>query len=1207
MDFEKMFEIQDDENELNEIINEIKNYDIIDFISRVSSLNLLPYNQNKCIVFDAIINAILQKNIGFFGSKHIMSGKKFRAIIDKCMKLNVGKLIDPIEMPFVHRVFYFGNHWIFPGISTNIGYNLQHILNIIFKYKNNFSKDFLLECTAITEIVLNISTKIAEKLGYGIDSLKHYEKSSVDYPDYTKTSILCEAITIDTSIIQKFLSPDEEKEFYATFGESETDTLAENYYGFFGKPFLKTAENKAIVLNPSILPIFLINKLLKIAINYGVYDDIVIGFNNSVWNDCKRSLASLGHKKIDESSIDIVLMNTDEYKETLVTASNDGVLFVQFICDNGNDFNFFNPFETYQIQNEGIAERWEYIYSKVKDISQNRVYQLIILNSFERGVYFGFDTKQSDKTLKLSPFELMCVSINELNHENFIPLYIENKLKSINTTIDHDSDIYAITLYSGNNYSFYFKDDIDTRKVDLHIGYGDSIDYINKALIQEDRQLVLAPGFDYYKEIVLNDDIRNIYCSTTKNKFELLNRFCNIDIWITSEQFTSSQMMKTSYTIIDLITYWLSELKEMIEKADFTHDLLEIRIILNGNLDDYYIEKTDDELKIDKYIDFGISGSIITMVFSPNAFSVLDLDGNIGEKALMLCVINQICNFCSSSLDYECFEKAFENPLKKKVYSLDYERIPYYKPIDDNLRLIPIEYEEMILNDIGDYLINTEGMTIGIIDETNRVSVCEKIVSFLYEKLQTTVATINKKYFYEIVYYDLEKILHQMMLTQKRFSLDLCCYPERRDKIISDYNHMNKSSVAIKFLMEYIAAEPPTGEKTLSELDYGYLLAVCSSIIEWAHNGDLYKFKIINSKLSILKSGRIGINKDQLNHLYTSNFSAGLKRIEDISNPYIETFSPEKVLVNFRDVLDSAFKDEFGYSFTDFTKCIKALIIEGETLDSEIKRFNFDVANDAVSKSTQLSAETTKRIIDDLSLKPRSNYLCPPLGFEKSDIWPWRFNRRLSFNRRPIIQTDKDIIWGNRQLYHCLLFTLDLINQGKFKANNNGALSVLIGKISNRRGDYFNDTVYEKLKKFDSIIVDKKVSKLNGQKILGEDKNQIGDIDVLLIVPKKKKIIVAELKDFSFSKTPYEMYQEYNKMFCDKGEKLCYYSKHSRRVEWIKSHINDVVSHYKLTGDKWKVNDVLILSEPFPSNEYYHRNKKILLYADLSERNIMSI
>ena len=224
-------------------------------------------------------------------------------------------------------------------------------------------------------------------------------------------------------------------------------------------------------------------------------------------------------------------------------------------------------------------------------------------------------------------------------------------------------------------------------------------------------------------------------------------------------------------------------------------------------------------------------------------------------------------------------------------------------------------------------------------------------------------------------------------------------------------------------------------------------------------------------------------------------------------------------------------------------------------------------------------------------------YLCPPLGFEKSDIWPWRFNRRLSFNRRPIIQTDKDIIWGNRQLYHCLLFTLDLINQGKFKSKNKGALSVLIGKISNRRGDYFNDTVYEKLKKFDSIIVDKKVSKLNGQKILGEDKNQIGDIDVLLIIPKKKKIIVAELKDFSFSKTPYEMYQEYNKMFCDKGEKLCYYSKHSRRVEWIKSHINDVVSHYKLTGDKWKVNDVLILSEPFPSNEYYHRNKKILLYA----------
>ena len=50
---------------------------------------------------------------------------------------------------------------------------------------------------------------------------------------------------------------------------------------------------------------------------------------------------------------------------------------------------------------------------------------------------------------------------------------------------------------------------------------------------------------------------------------------------------------------------------------------------------------------------------------------------------------------------------------------------------------------------------------------------------------------------------------------------------------------------------------------------------------------------------------------------------------------------------------------------------------------------------------------------------------------------------------------------------------------------------------------------------------------------------------------------VVEVKNFGFSKTPYEMHQEYLRIFCDNGDKLCYISKHKRRVEWIKAHIDD--------------------------------------------------
>ena len=48
MDFKTLKDTSTDK--LEDIITELQNYDIFDFLSKVSALNLLPHNQNKCIV-----------------------------------------------------------------------------------------------------------------------------------------------------------------------------------------------------------------------------------------------------------------------------------------------------------------------------------------------------------------------------------------------------------------------------------------------------------------------------------------------------------------------------------------------------------------------------------------------------------------------------------------------------------------------------------------------------------------------------------------------------------------------------------------------------------------------------------------------------------------------------------------------------------------------------------------------------------------------------------------------------------------------------------------------------------------------------------------------------------------------------------------------------------------------------------------------------
>ena len=105
----------------------------------------------------------------------------------------------------------------------------------------------------------------------------------------------------------------------------------------------------------------------------------------------------------------------------------------------------------------------------------------------------------------------------------------------------------------------------------------------------------------------------------------------------------------------------------------------------------------------------------------------------------------------------------------------------------------------------------------------------------------------------------------------------------------------------------------------------------------------------------------------------------------------------------------------------------------------------------------------------------------------------------------------------------------------------------------------------------------------------------------------KKKIIITEVKDFSFTKSPYEIHQEYLKVFCDQNDKLCYISKHKRRVEWIKKHLQDIIKHYHLDSVNWKIDDLLIVNEDIVSNEYYHLKQKILLYTDISKDSINKI
>lgn len=382
-------------------------------------------------------------------------------------------------------------------------------------------------------------------------------------------------------------------------------------------------------------------------------------------------------------------------------------------------------------------------------------------------------------------------------------------------------------------------------------------------------------------------------------------------------------------------------------------------------------------------------------------------------------------------------------------------------------------------------------------------------------------------------------------------------------------------------------------------------MAICSLIIYWSYKNDLFYYQIFNTPIEILKSHRIGMKQQEFQHMFSVN--EAIRKEQLIASSVLDNSGDLIEYKSFGEEINAAFEKEYGYSFYQlklFTEGLREYS-KRQSGDTVYVARIMDIIEFMSAYDASFNEEIVGLIIDSIALRQREDFLVPPEPFRKEDVYPWRFNRELSFTRRPIIIRGDEMIWGNRQLDHMIRFTLGLINNGKLKAHSS-KMNSLVGRISDERGAEFNDFIYKILVNFNVFEVYPNISKVNGVYI-AENNNTLGDIDVLIIDREYHKIIAAEVKNFNFSKNPYEMHLEYKKMFENTKKKKGYYTKHCRRVDWCNKHIDDFKKQYGLDDGDWRVIGVFILSQPLVSTEIYHKEIKMLTEKELSVSSIRNI
>jgi hypothetical protein len=240
--------------------------------------------------------------------------------------------------------------------------------------------------------------------------------------------------------------------------------------------------------------------------------------------------------------------------------------------------------------------------------------------------------------------------------------------------------------------------------------------------------------------------------------------------------------------------------------------------------------------------------------------------------------------------------------------------------------------------------------------------------------------------------------------------------------------------------------------------------------------------------------------------------------------------------------------------------------------------------------------------LEILTLKQRGDYLTVPTPYRREDVYPWRFNRRLSLLRRPLIlvesSTEKTLVWGKRQVIEAGRYLFESFWSGRLEATSH-ELQVAISKNRNRVTGAFARSVADQCRRFQELLVKERYAKI-GRRYLGAPGSRLGDVDVLVAEKRKRKILLLEVKGLGAARTPFEMASEITELVHGSHGHPSMIEKHKRRLEWIQQNLAEVLADLDLDSLRpWTVEVLMVVDEELMSPHFVDTDVRILPFREL--------
>jgi hypothetical protein len=349
--------------------------------------------------------------------------------------------------------------------------------------------------------------------------------------------------------------------------------------------------------------------------------------------------------------------------------------------------------------------------------------------------------------------------------------------------------------------------------------------------------------------------------------------------------------------------------------------------------------------------------------------------------------------------------------------------------------------------------------------------------------------------------------------------------PGTVDRYVEQASKFAGASIASRILTEIaLCVCPAEGGTQLSYIELSKLIARAALVVRIGGLSDAIYYNALTPELKISPLGDI-LFLNEFGHLVVEPMLARVIGESFIANAPLQrrNYEDPRVVPEAKGKISYEFWDiwniEMGFDLDEARNIIGALEDKGIEDHTAIFRIKQSAYLTLVC-SDKVPEDVAKRFLDQFSLSTRPHWDKPPKGFNRKDIYPWRFGRRLSFVTRPILKVDDSddplLLIAPSTLRKGFVYVFDGAYSGRLEQaffRTNEMRDAWLGKA--REGHTFNAEVAKALSDAGWQVREN----IKPAEILNCKIDLVfGEIDVLAWRPDHKEVLIIECKDLSLAR-----------------------------------------------------------------------------------------